>query len=227
MNKAEIMYKVKNRSASRVVYRDPELGVRREFQPGETKIISVAELEKLSYIPGGRVLMANFLQLEPRAVKKVGLKTEPEYYMSEEQVKDLLLNGSQDAFLDCLDFAPDGVIDLIKHLSITLPLTDINKRRALKNKLGYDVDAAIRHLEEERAETQGASESTATQRRTSSENSDTVPSIRRTRVNYLHTEPDEDENEEDEEEIVHEEKVQKKRGRPPIVRNSDIVSDTE
>ena len=65
MDKSKIMYKVKNRSASRVVYKDPELKVRREFQPGETKLISYEELEKLTYIPGGRKLMANFLQLEP------------------------------------------------------------------------------------------------------------------------------------------------------------------
>ena len=39
------MYKVKNRSASMAVYSIPELGIRREFAPGEEKKISYNELE--------------------------------------------------------------------------------------------------------------------------------------------------------------------------------------
>ena len=70
--------------------------------------------------------------------------------MSAFQINDLLLNGSLDAFLDALDFAPIGVIDLIKTLSVQLPLTDLNKRRALKEKTGFDVDRALVHMEEER-----------------------------------------------------------------------------
>ena len=62
----------------------------------------------------------------------------------------MLLNGSLDAFLDALDFAPIGVIDLIKTMSVQLPLTDLNKRRALKEKTGFDVDRALIHVEEER-----------------------------------------------------------------------------
>jgi hypothetical protein len=58
MNKT---YNVKNRSSSRVIYRIPELNIRREFMPGETKKISYEELEKLSYRPGGENLIANYL----------------------------------------------------------------------------------------------------------------------------------------------------------------------
>ena len=54
---------VKNRSASMVVYSLPELNVRREFMPGESKTITFGELEKLSYQPGGRSIMQNFLQI--------------------------------------------------------------------------------------------------------------------------------------------------------------------
>jgi hypothetical protein len=48
--------------------------------------------------------------------------------MSEADVKELILNGSLDAWKDALDFAPAGVIDLIKDFSVKLPLTDYNKR---------------------------------------------------------------------------------------------------
>jgi len=36
--------------------------------------------------------------------------------------------GSLDEFLDCLDFAPEGVTDLIKTLAVELPLNDVAKR---------------------------------------------------------------------------------------------------
>jgi len=43
-------YLVTNRSASRVFYAVPELGIKsRTFQPGETKKISYEELEALNY----------------------------------------------------------------------------------------------------------------------------------------------------------------------------------
>jgi len=46
-------------------------------------------------------------------------------------------------FLDCLDFAPAGVIELIKKFAVSLPLDNYEKRQALKAKTGLDVDKAI------------------------------------------------------------------------------------
>ena len=133
-------YNVKNRSASTVLYKIPESGIRRTFAPGEVKRIDYDELLHLSYQPGGRELMASFLQIQSEGVlKSLNIKTEPEYNMNEQQVVD----GSLDEFLDCLDFAPTGVIELIKKFAFQLPLSDYEKRKALKNKTGFDVDAAI------------------------------------------------------------------------------------
>ena len=138
------MYNVKNRSSSVVVYSIPESNLRRTFAPGETKRIPFSELEKLTYQPGGRELIANFLQImEEEVTQDLNIHREPEYNMSEAQVRDLILNGSLDAFLDALDFAPIGVIDLIKSLSVSLPITDFKKREALLKKTGFDVDKAI------------------------------------------------------------------------------------
>ena len=147
------MYNVKNRSAGVAVYKIPELGIRRSFAPGEVKQISAEELEKLTYQPGGLAMLAGFLQImEPEAIAKVGLNPQPEYHMSEQDIKNLLLTGSLDEFLDCLDFAPPGVIDLVKKLSVSLPLGDISKRKALKDKTGFDCDAALKHVMEEKEE---------------------------------------------------------------------------
>lgn len=137
-------YAVKNRSAGTVVYRIPEDGIRREFIPGETKQISYEELLKLSYRPGGRKLMANYLTIQSQEVtSSLNIHTEPEYWMDEQKIVDLIKNGSLDAWKDFLDFAPVGAIDLAKNFCVNLPLNDVAKRDALKVQTGFDVTAAI------------------------------------------------------------------------------------
>ena len=166
-------YNVANRSASTVVYKIPEMNIRRTFAPGEVQRITFDELQKLSYQPGGRELMANFLQIRSEGiVQTLNIPAQPEYYMNEQQIIELLQSGSQEAFLDCLDYAPVGVIDLIKKFAVSLPLTDYEKRQALKQKTGFDVDNAIKNLNAEKAEEEGANTATT--------NNTTVPTGRRT-----------------------------------------------
>ena len=146
-------FNVKNRSASIVIYSIPEDGIRREFAPSETKVISREELDKLTYQAGGRELMANFLQIQNVELREdLGIHTEPEYDYSEEQIVDLILKGSLDAFLDCLDFAPIGIIDLIKEMAVMLPMTDMRKADALREKTGFDLTVALKNKEAEEAE---------------------------------------------------------------------------
>lgn len=174
------IYNVKNRSSSMVVYSIPEMGVRREFSPGETKKISYHELEQLSYRSGGRTLMEDYLFISnDEAIADLGLKTEQEYYMNEQQVLDLIQNGSYDEWLDALDFAPAGVIDLIKKFSVELPLNDIRKGEALKNKTGYDVQAAINNLRAEQAEMQAQKSEAIPERRVKKEEPTTTTSSNR------------------------------------------------
>ena len=166
MIKQDTMYSVKNRSSSVVVYRIPETNLRREFAPGETKKIPFGELEKLTYQEGGRELLENFLQImENEVTSDLGVNREVEYNMSEKEIAALLQTGSLDAFLDALDFAPIGVIDLIKTMAVQLPLTDMNKRKALKQKTGFDVDKALVHIEEEKAEEKAPAAPAASGRR--------------------------------------------------------------
>lgn len=153
------MYEVKNRSSSVLAYSIPDEGIKRTFQPGEVKKLSFGELEKLTYQSGGQALINNyFLIKDAEVVQDLNVKTEPEYYLTEAQIVDLIKDGSLDQFLDCLDFAPAGVIELVKDLSVKVPLSDYQKRQALKDKIGFDVDAALRHIEEEKAEMRADSE---------------------------------------------------------------------
>lgn len=154
---------IKNRSSSLVGYKIPEKNIRREFAPGEVKRVTFEEIQLLSYQPGGLVLLIDFLQVNPDVLSALGYSAEPEYYMDENQIKDLLLNGSIDEFLDCLDFAPNGVINLIKQFAVSLPLSDLQKRKALKRITGFDVDKALIHIEEEK-EPEAEEETTKTRR---------------------------------------------------------------
>jgi len=151
---ADKVFNVKNRSAGIVVYRIPEDGIRREFAPGETKRIAYSELEKLSYQSGGTQLIAQYLQVQSdEALDELAVHREPEYKMSEQDVVNLIKGSDNvDEFLDCLDFAPDGIIDLIRTLAVKLPMENTAKKKALKEKTGFDVDAALKNIEAEQEE---------------------------------------------------------------------------
>ena len=177
---------VKNRSSSTVVYSLPEQGIRRQFTPGEVKTIDVKELEALTYRPGGLTLINDCLMIQDQGIARqiLNKKVEPEYWLDEKGVTELLLHGSYDSFLDCLDFAPPGVIDLIKKLSVSLPLSDIQKRNALKAKTGFDCDAALKHVMEEKEDDgENTILKTSGERRVKKEETPTTPE-RRTAPKY-------------------------------------------
>ena len=138
--------KVKNRSGSTVGYLIPEMNLNRTYTALETKTIESEEIERLSFQPGGQALIDSFLQILNKEVAEeyCELAKEKEYWMSEEDVKELIINGSLDAFLDCLDWAPEGVIEMIKDLGVKAPMTDTQKMIAFKDHTGFDMDKAIK-----------------------------------------------------------------------------------
>ncbi len=146
MNKSTPI-KVLNRDNGAVVYSIPEMnGLRRVFQAGETKEITFEEIEKLSYIPGGMELLKDSLVIldNKDAVDQVLGRVEPEYSYTDKDIKRLMTEGSLDEFLDCLDFAPAGVVDIIKTMAVEMPLNDVAKRQAILKKTGFSVDNAIK-----------------------------------------------------------------------------------
>ena len=174
------LIKVLNRDNGAVVYAIPEMnGLKRVYQAGETKEITFEEIEKLSYIPGGMELLQDCLVIlnNDEAIKEILGHVEPEYSYSKEDVINLMKNGSLDEFLDCLDFAPEGVKDLIKTLSVELPLNDVAKREAILNKLGFNVDNAIRIKRESEEPTK--EESTAKRRVQKTQNKTSISTSRR------------------------------------------------
>ena len=152
MNK-DVMINVTNRSHSSVGYPVPDNtnGLTRQFAVGETKQISFNELQKLSWMPGGMYLLQNCLVIKnEEAVSEILGDVEPEYYYSEQDVRNLLENGTIDQLLDCLDYGTDGVIDLLINLAVELEIPDMRKRTAIMNKTGFNINRAIelRHEDE-------------------------------------------------------------------------------
>ena len=139
------MCKVTNRSAGRVIYNIPEDHIRREFYNKETKEIALSELEKLAQQPGGRKLIYNYLSIQDADAigHLVNRPIEPEYWLTEDKIPEWMNTCSLDEFKDALDFAPEGIKDLIKKYSVSLPLNDFAKRQALFEQLGFNVTKSI------------------------------------------------------------------------------------
>ena len=80
---------------------------------------------------------------DPEKPGGISTVVEPEYYYTDKEVKELLLNGSTDELLDAIDFGPEGTKSLIKKWAVELPVNDVKKREIIKDKLYLDVTAVL------------------------------------------------------------------------------------
>jgi hypothetical protein len=162
------LIKVTNRDNGSVSYAIPDSnGLRRHFHSGEVKEITWEELLKLSYSTGGRYMLKHLLLIHnAEAVSTLLGEVEPEYFYNKDEIKDLLLKGSLDELLDCLDFAPKGTLDLLKQIAVDVEINDVAKRDAIKKVLQFDVTKAI-EINKETKEPTGAEKKV---RRVSGEN---------------------------------------------------------
>ena len=138
------LIKITNRYNGMVGYEVADLGINRLFMAGETKEVTMEEIRKLSYSIGGMNLLKDcFILDNPEAVAEILGTVEPEYYYTEAEVTKLLNQGSLAELQDCLDFAPEGTIELVKKIAVETKLNDIQKRRAIFEATGFNVDAAV------------------------------------------------------------------------------------
>lgn len=138
---------VTNRDNGRVVYTvQAENGakIKRVFAAGQTLDIAFGELQTLYWSTGGKIMLEEILRInDQEAIKELIGQVEPEYNYSAADVKRLLLEGSLDELKDCLDFAPSGVVDLVRELAVKLELDSESKRNAITEATGFDVTRAI------------------------------------------------------------------------------------
>ena len=140
----QILIEVRNRDSGNVGYSIKDLGVWRNFAPGETKKIPLDELKALQYAPGGEFTLKHLLIVKDKdALSALNIETEPEYFYTEDKIKDLLMRGTLDELKDCLDFAPQGVIAILKKMAVDMKLPDMEKREAIFKATGFNIDNAI------------------------------------------------------------------------------------
>lgn len=156
MLEKDALIKITNATNGKVGYLIPDMGnLHRSFMPKETKEITFEELKKLSFTAGGKQLLKNHLTiLDKEALKEVLGEVEPEYFYTREDVIDLLTKKTIEEFMDFLDFAPEGLINLAKDLAVSLEINDIKKREAILQKTGFNVTKAIEINHETLEETQ-------------------------------------------------------------------------
>lgn len=156
--------KVTNRSDGNVTYTLEELRVRRVFNINETKEIDEAEIEALYQTDGGQRLIKDYLLVQDKEWVHKHWDAPIEYFWGQPEVKKCLLEDDLELFKETLDYAPAGVIDLIKTLAWRLPITDLNKIGAIREKTGFDVLLAIESMKNPDANTTAAPQPTRRRR---------------------------------------------------------------
>lgn len=154
---SEKIVEVRNRDSGNVGYTIKDLGIWRNFAPGEIKKVPLEELKALQYAPGGEFTLKHLLMIKDKdALSALNIETEPEYFYTETEIKELLTKGTLDQLKDCLDFAPEGVIEIIKKMAVEIQLPNTLKRTAIFEKTGFNIDNAImvNKVMDEPAETQ-------------------------------------------------------------------------
>ena len=135
---------VRNRNNGNTGYTIPDRGLWRNFTPGETKRVELEELQQLQYQPGADYILKNLLVVEDaEALKVLNMEVEPEYNYTEDDIRNLLLNGSLDQLKDFLDFAPKGAIDIAREIAVKEEIPDIRKRDAISEATGFNINSAI------------------------------------------------------------------------------------
>ena len=134
---------VKGRNGGQVFYKLTDGTGVRTFNRGETQMVPFEEIQKLMFTPGGEYMIRNSLIVAQEALDELGIKVEPEYFYTENEIKEILENGSLDQLEDTLNFAPRGVIDIIQQLGVQLELPDTRKRKMIFEKTGFNIDGAL------------------------------------------------------------------------------------
>lgn len=135
---------VRNRNNGTTGYQLQEEHIERQFAPGQSKKIAFKELSSLMYAPGGESLLRDYLVVEDKdALIALGLETEPEYFYTEADVKKICGEGTIDEFIDFLNFAPDGALQIAKEYAVNGQVPDTRKRELLGKKMNFNIDAAI------------------------------------------------------------------------------------
>ncbi len=136
--------KVVNRTGGSLAYKIDTLRVTRHWpRPGDYLNISISELSELRTVPGGNYILKECLIIEDKEALNVlfpDIELEPEYNYGLKEVEALLYEADLAQLLDALDFAPKGVLDLIKSKSAEKLPNETAKIEAINKKFKIDLN---------------------------------------------------------------------------------------
>lgn len=137
---------VRNRAKGSISYTIDSLRVTRVWTGTGTVInIPINELIELTTIPGGQKLLDKYLVIEDAealtAIYDYDLA--PEYAYGEAEIDYLLHAGTNEQLLDALDYAPQGVLDLIRGMAIKQIPDTTAKVNAINEKFQINLTTLI------------------------------------------------------------------------------------
>lgn len=138
---------IQNLTDYQVGYIVPEVGTKRGFMPQQCRQIAAGELRAVYAAPGGESLFTDYLAIKDKELaSEFNISTdafEHEYNWTQKEVDNVLLYGSLDKLKDALEYAPQGIVDLIIDRAIAVKLPDNNKLAAIKEFTGRDIASMI------------------------------------------------------------------------------------
>lgn len=146
------LIEVRNLTTQRIAYLIPERSVRRDFSAFETKEITAGELRELWFKSGGKILLQNYLGVNNKELaREFGITNDQfthEYSWTKKDIDRVLLEGSADELADALDYAPLGITETLVNRAVELKISDMNKRKLIKEMTDKDVSKMISYVEE-------------------------------------------------------------------------------
>lgn len=122
-------------------------GRSRRLMPNVTMRVTAGELRELFWQPGGAFLLQNFIHVgNKQLAQEFGVPADAiEYDWTNEDIVNCLTKDDLDVLFDALDFAPAGIIESLKDKAVELEITDLAKIKAISEKTGIDISAAIKN----------------------------------------------------------------------------------
>lgn len=164
-------------------------GTVRRFLPAFASFkVKAEELRQLNYTLGGREILRNYIRVGNKSLAAefgVDVDETPEYNWTEKDVIDCLNSPDINILLDALDFAPKGIKQLIADKAVELEVPDVNKRKAISESLGVDIDGMIKN---KHAYDEQEDEKPKTTRRRTTKSTSTTTRTRRTKTEPVATE---------------------------------------
>lgn len=143
---------VRNLVNHKVVYTIPDQNRRIVFEPFQERKISAGELRALHYTAGGETLLHEYLCVMNKDLREeFNIPSDQiEYDWTLNDIKYILLDNkaSIEALQDALDFAPEGIREMIIDYAVTLKIPDTNRRKVISQMTGIDINKQIEFAEQ-------------------------------------------------------------------------------